>query len=165
MKTCSTCGQPFNQKGFYTDKRASDGLSSRCKGCHDDSTRRWRKRNPEKYAATNWRCRKRNPEKYAELRRRWKKRNPEKWAAIQRRARLVREYGISSEEFDVRLNSQDGVCAICRETRPRLAVDHCHKTGKIRGLLCFNCNAALGLLKDDPKRLRSAIAYLRKSKS
>lgn len=70
--------------------------------------------------------------------------------------------------FDALLKKQGGRCAICwviptkgigRETK--LAVDHCHATGRVRGLLCMNCNVGLGLFKDSQARLAMAIAYLR----
>ena len=73
---------------------------------------------------------------------------------------LVRRYGISQEEYDRILESQAGVCALCKqpETRKhssgsicRLAVDHDHKTGTIRGLLCNKCNRSLGQLGDSPE--------------
>ncbi len=83
---------------------------------------------------------------------------------------LRRYYKISVEEYDAMLAAQGGVCAICRnpETalnsatqKPRaLAVDHDHKTGRVRGLLHLGCNQGLGLFNDDPALLRAAIAYL-----
>ena len=70
-------------------------------------------------------------------------------------------------DYDEMLKRQNGRCAICKtkETKPikYLCVDHCHKTGAIRGLLCFNCNISIGRLGDDPKILRAAIRYLSKS--
>lgn len=67
-------------------------------------------------------------------------------------------------DYDAMLLSQDGKCAICgTETsagKGRFSVDHDHGTGKIRGLLCNNCNAGIGLLKDDPRVLRYAANYL-----
>lgn len=61
-------------------------------------------------------------------------------------------------------NSQGGVCAICEcPDKKRLSVDHDHQTGKIRGLLCANCNLALGNFKDDPDRLAKAIVYLKRN--
>jgi hypothetical protein len=79
---------------------------------------------------------------------------------------LKRHYGISVEEYENFLVKQNGVCAICGNKQPdsskksRLCVDHDHKTDKIRGLLCSNCNTALGLMKDDINRLAKAIEYL-----
>jgi hypothetical protein len=81
-------------------------------------------------------------------------------------------FGINIEQYQKMFDEQNGCCAVCGETETeihprsgrlrRLAVDHCHKTGKVRGLLCNNCNRAIGLLKDDPTVLRSAINYLEK---
>lgn len=76
-------------------------------------------------------------------------------------------YGISVAEYSQQAESQEGVCAICfsPETikgRKGLAIDHDHDTGKIRGLLCGNCNSILGLAEDSIPRLRSAIAYLKR---
>ncbi|MGW1805885.1 endonuclease VII domain-containing protein [Streptomyces sp. NPDC002078] len=55
--------------------------------------------------------------------------------------------------------SQRGLCAICLAA-PAVHVDHCHNTGRVRGVLCFNCNSGLGLLRDDPDAVRRAAAYL-----
>ncbi|MCP4251056.1 MAG: hypothetical protein GY778_28800 [bacterium] len=75
----------------------------------------------------------------------------------------LRKYGLSVEGFRLMLYAQDGVCLLCRRTDQfgrRLAVDHCHETGEIRGLLCGRCNVALGMLRDDPELLRAAAEYL-----
>lgn len=73
-------------------------------------------------------------------------------------------YGITQEEYDTKLNLQEGVCAICHGLQTQgkqfLAVDHNHTTGEIRGLLCQDCNVALGLLKEDTSRLQNMVAYL-----
>ncbi len=84
------------------------------------------------------------------------------YARSQGRTWLKYYYGISVEEYDALLARQNGKCAICRE-KPEgqtLCVDHCHATGKIRGLLCRSCNVGLGNFRDDPRLLRAAIAYL-----
>ena len=93
----------------------------------------------------------------------WRKKNGKHWS----RKRL---YGITREEYQALIDAQDGACAICGDTKmpidPRtghkydLAVDHDHKTGKVRELLCPNCNNGLGCFKDDPKLLHLAIQYL-----
>ncbi|MEU3452166.1 endonuclease VII domain-containing protein [Micromonospora sp. NPDC006766] len=78
-----------------------------------------------------------------------------------RNRRYALRYGVTVEWYEAKLKEQDGRCAICG-ARPekRLAIDHCHVTGKARGLLCFLCNSALGRFEDDPARLRRALAYL-----
>lgn len=80
---------------------------------------------------------------------------------------LKKKYGITIEEYDNLLCGQGGCCAICRlepETacpnKPILNVDHNHKTGQVRGLLCNNCNAAIGYLKEDQDTLANASWYL-----
>lgn len=87
----------------------------------------------------------------------------------QRHYGLKRYYGMSREEYNAMLAEQDGKCAICKneETaifkgRPKeLHVDHCHETGKIRGLLCGCCNGGLGLFKDNVDTILAAIRYLK----
>ena len=75
---------------------------------------------------------------------------------------LKRRYGLSVDEYLEMIKEQDGACAICRQHAERLCVDHCHETGKIRGLLCHKCNVALGHFNDDIQRLADAISYLAK---
>jgi len=78
-----------------------------------------------------------------------------------------KQYGIdfSVKEYDELFSKQEGKCKICKKhqskLRRALCVDHCHYSHKIRGLLCDNCNHALGLLKDDIFLLKSAIKYLK----
>lgn len=88
----------------------------------------------------------------------WKKNNPEGT----REAQLKHYYGINLAEYNSMLESQKGVCAICYkpEVGKALAVDHCHRTGQVRGLLCYMCNTSLGKMEDSPDRLRRAAAYL-----
>ncbi len=76
-----------------------------------------------------------------------------------RASHLKRQYGITEAERDEMIASQRGLCVICLKA-PAVQVDHCHETGKVRGVLCFNCNSAIGKLGDDPDALRRAIAYL-----
>lgn len=74
-----------------------------------------------------------------------------------------RKYGLAPGEYDRILEQQGGGCAICKQPcarERRLSVDHCHSTGRVRGLLCQNCNAAIGMLKDDAALLFRAIDYL-----
>ncbi len=78
---------------------------------------------------------------------------------------MKRNYGLDFSEYNKMLEKQNGVCAICSSSPPdhhkkRLNIDHCHTTGRIRGLLCDACNRALGLLKDSPDLMLKAISYL-----
>jgi hypothetical protein len=92
------------------------------------------------------------------------RRNTEKWRADQLRA-----FGLTQEGYDRMLAAQGGGCAVCggeqiTKGKKWLSVDHCHETGVVRGLLCNNCNNALGHAKDDPARLRTMADYLERSR-
>ncbi len=77
-------------------------------------------------------------------------------------------FGVTSEQYNAMLDSQGHLCRICGEPdgdgtsmqASRLAVDHCHTTGVVRGLLCYRCNVGLGMFKDRPELLQKAIEYL-----
>ncbi|BAC74391.1 endonuclease VII domain-containing protein [Streptomyces avermitilis] len=80
--------------------------------------------------------------------------------AVEGRAgHLKRHYGLTEAERDEMVASQMGICVICLKA-PAAHVDHCHRTGSVRGVLCFNCNSAIGKLGDDPDAVRRAAAYL-----
>ncbi|TLQ46902.1 endonuclease VII domain-containing protein [Streptomyces marianii] len=80
--------------------------------------------------------------------------------AIQgRQGHLKRQYGITEAERNDMVSLQMGVCVISLSA-PAAHVDHCHETGRVRGVLCFNCNSAIGKLGDDPDTVRRAAAYL-----
>jgi hypothetical protein len=90
-------------------------------------------------------------------------------SVVGRASRFRAAYGLTVEQYDCLLVDQAGVCAICgqpeRETGrggavKRLAVDHDHHSGRVRGLLCTKCNTAIGSLRHDPARLLAAVAYL-----
>lgn len=95
-----------------------------------------------------------------------KEKHPEKHKKMARKSKLKREYGISLEEYDGMLSKQGGVCAnngcMARKSRQgfRLNVDHDHKTGEVRGLLCSDCNLSLGMLGDDVGKIAGLISYL-----
>ena len=82
--------------------------------------------------------------------------------------RIKRLYGLTQQDFNVRLKAQSGRCAICSEVlqlREGLtAIDHCHTTGRVRGILCRGCNLGLGHFKDSTKSLHQAIRYLQQSR-
>ena len=100
---------------------------------------------------------------------RYNSRSPEEIEKNRRRARafhLSRYYGMTIDEYDALYAAQGGVCALCnnpnRKTNGSLGVDHCHKTGRIRGLLCTGCNLAIATLGDDEDGLQKALDYIRK---
>lgn len=95
--------------------------------------------------------------------RRYKARNPEKVRFNSFKSNLKKK-GMTVEEFNQLFSDQGGCCAICglhqTSFKKRLHVDHCHQTGKVRQLLCANCNHVLGKSKDSIEILRKAIEYL-----
>ena len=121
-----------------------------------------REKNRLKNAA--WRAKDRA--KYNQYQSKWKSNNIDRVRSYKWKTR----FGITSEKYSEMLISQGGVCAICEQEETaqhntsnrvqKLAVDHCHKTGKVRGLLCQDCNRGIGKFHDDIWRLKSAIEYL-----
>jgi N12 class adenine-specific DNA methylase len=82
----------------------------------------------------------------------------------QKNINLKRRYNITEEEYKTLLESQQNCCDICKIKVDELCIDHCHKTGKIRSLLCHKCNTAIGLFSEDTKVLQNAIEYIQKHK-
>lgn len=107
-------------------------------------------------------------QKQRENHRRWRSKNKEKLAERNKgyvtNWILKKKYGIGEEEYNHLLMSQSGRCAICQreasDFKRKLAVDHNHTTGKVRGLLCVKCNRGLGCFDEIPTRFDSAKAYL-----
>lgn len=85
--------------------------------------------------------------------------------------RAERKYGITKADYLRLWGVQSGRCAICEDLLTHMlnddeyksAIDHCHKTGSVRGLLCTSCNCAIGLMRDVPERLEAAAHYLRRA--
>jgi Recombination endonuclease VII len=113
------------------------------------------------------RFREKNPNYYRDKMKERKERDPEAYAIEARRIALMASYGITPLEYEAMFKKQKGQCAICGSTDPGqrtkrfLCVDHNHKTGKVRGLLCHRCNRGLGLLGDSIKVLTKASKYLK----
>ena len=131
--------------------------------------RRWREKNRdrEKVAAAAYQRRRRaeDPDKHRRQLREWHRSNPSKRRDYELRA----NYGMTLQQYDTMLEEQGGVCAVCRQPESSvnqrgqvkpLAVDHCHSTGRIRGLLCSGCNVSIGHAKDNPETLRNLANYL-----
>lgn len=92
----------------------------------------------------------------------WAKTHRKQKLLINRRY-LLKKYGITLEQYKYLFTKQKGECAICKKKqKTSLVVDHCHKSKKIRGLLCITCNLSLGGFKDSIIQLKKAIKYLRK---
>lgn len=98
----------------------------------------------------------------------WRANNKEKRAAFARREWMKRKYGMTPSDYDALLREQGGLCAICRtegkkqrkDIRYALHIDHDHRTGRVRGLLCHRCNTVLGNAGDSQDILARAMAYL-----
>lgn len=182
MKPCACCRQEKDEKEFCKSKHTSDGLHCYCRACSKEKRK--------KYSAADWTAwkdkwrKKQGPEA---MRERWRKQyasNPEAgrlkarkhWDALppevrkaRRRKQVLAAYGLTSADYDKMLSAQGGGCAICEATDPnhwtgQFHIDHCHDEGTVRGLLCHNCNSAIGHLRDDPRLLRSAIGYIERSR-
>lgn len=74
------------------------------------------------------------------------------------RKQILKKFNLTDEQYSHMIEKQNGCCAICGSKVP-LAIDHCHSTGKIRGMLCRPCNTAIGMLKDNPHIMQSALDY------
>lgn len=150
-KKCIKCLETKNNTEFFRDKYQIDGRVSTCKKCRKDYYK-------EHYI--------KNKEKYIKNQAEYKKNNIEKYKLYHNKYVMNKRFGISIETYTEMFNRQNGVCAICNlkeKSSKRMAIDHCHKTGKIRGLLCSWCNRAIGLLKDDVNLLKNSITYLTKN--
>lgn len=147
MKTCRRCKESKQVAAYYL--KAGRPNSSTCIPCTGELKREKWAQDPDFYRRQNRESYRKDPNKY-------------------RRYDLKKTYGITVAEYQALFSGQSGRCRICErhqlEFNKALAVDHCHKTGAIRGLLCSACNCALGLLKDDITRARALVAYLQASK-
>ncbi len=146
-KVCSICGQELPMSSFSVDVTCKWGHSARCKTCRALAARKKRKDQPEKSAEAQ--------RKYAQT--------PKGHRAF-RRCALLRSYGMTEADYEQLEANQNDCCAICGEHKDAatryLCVDHDHKTGKIRGLLCTKCNVGLGAFRDSPETLIKASEYL-----
>lgn len=153
-KTCKGCGETKTEAEFYRSRRTRDGLRGKCRVCTLAECKVYTAV-PEnkKRKRDNERARGRSPEQI-------------------RRQRLWTWHRLRWEEYEALLESQGGVCKVCKNPEPaghgRFHVDHDHNCcptkkscGKcIRGLLCSRCNPMIGMAKDDPEVLMAAAQYL-----
>ena len=117
----------------------------------------YRKQNRKKIRESQRRWEHANKEQVRDIARAWRKKNPEKT----RQARLKYRHGIDQVVYEKLFSEQKGLCGICgRPSKVAFAIDHDHKTGKIRGLLHRRCNSGLGFFEDNPTFLKAALCYL-----
>ena len=147
VKRCSKCSVEKPVSEFHASSSGAYGVRGDCKVCRLNQTRG---------PALSW----------------WQA-NKGRAHAIKRRHILKKTYGMTQAEYDLLLQAQGGVCAICsggevtkrQGSVMRLTVDHDHQTGVVRGLLCNRCNRALGLFGDDPVVMRRALSYVNKGRA
>lgn len=151
MKHCRRCDQTKPLTEYHRDSGATDGHTSYCKECQLKKSRQWYADNTERARASG----------------------RARWSGRSERGRnylLQKKYGITLDDYRAMLDRQGGVCAICggldrTQDGRAMPVDHCHRTGKVRGILCSHCNRAVGLLGDDPEVITRAASYLRSGQS
>lgn len=148
--------------GFQKKKSGRFGVVAICKSCESN------KRSLPEYRAKERLRINSNPgllKKRNEQTKKWKFENKSKVAKIQKNWFLKNLYGIGISEYNLMYENQNGRCAICNthqsELKKSLCVDHDHETGKIRGLLCSDCNTSLGLAKENVEILHKMIRYLK----
>jgi len=156
-KECTICRVLLGYEFFHKAGRGSvGGCTNQCKRCVSAEYA------PEEYTA----------KKHAQASK-WKKNNPIAMFRISRREHLKRLYGISENGFLDKHSDRNGCCDICGKQcrsgpshdlgyKCDLHIDHCHKTGSFRGLLCITCNTGIGNLKDDPELISRALNYLKR---
>lgn len=96
-------------------------------------------------------------------RRAWDAQHPERLAVHRKRGKVRQRFGITLEEYEAR--TENAVCEVCSGRDAKTGLDHDHESGEIRGVLCGRCNTALGLLKDDPQRIRALALYLERKRT
>lgn len=145
-KTCHSCCEIKGLQEFRDDLRSRDGYAYACRPCQAADKRNRRQANPEAVRAVENAHYMRTKDLHADQKFRLK-------------------YGITKAERDEMEQRQQGLCASCEKPpmgqghTDKLFVDHCHTTGRVRGLLCHPCNVALGLLRDDPNIIRALLDY------
>lgn len=160
-KKCNRCGEVLATSFFYRHKLTSDGYLGQCKACvaarnkaYYESTKEDQRVYAREYHSRNREaCREKMRARYASNKDRYR----EKW--------IEKKYGKGALAFynaEIAKDDKCRICGISESDAPggRLAIDHCHATGRLRGLLCSKCNTGIGLLGDNRAILQAAITYL-----
>jgi hypothetical protein len=141
LKRCTVCKKEKGLEHYHNSKTSKDGYGYRCKPCDKKAREKYRDNNRDRFYL------------------------------VARKKQLKFRYGLSLDEYDNLLLKQDSKCAICRVStnnipekyrKSNFSVDHCHTTGKIRGLLCNQCNRGLGMLGDTLEDIEKVRTYLLK---
>lgn len=175
-QVCRVCKTEKPIEEFSKHKRYKSGRMTYCKECVREEARRiyhssrasdpeFGKKRAASTAASHKKLMETDPERRRRYCREYRKRRPE----IHRNEDLKSAYGITLSRYAELSESQNNKCAICGQTSDsmrfkKLAVDHCHTTNTVRGLLCDHCNRGLGCFRDDTTLLEQAIQYLANSK-
>lgn len=174
--SCNACKGELPVSSFHKAATITRGYQYKCKACMSildtnltperkehklKKLEQWRIDNPDKKKEQKRRHYEKNKEKYKIIAKLSQEKNKERYASLA----LIRKYGITLNQYNWLREQQNYCCAICGESEAKyekkLVVDHDHETGKIRKLLCTNCNVGIGMLKDNPNILDSAAKYLR----
>lgn len=144
-KICSKCKKEKTVEKFYKNRSTKDGYCAYCKLCQNRSVHNYHKAKKDKIRESK--------NKY---------RRSEKGRKVYKNIMLKFRYGITLDEYNQLFKQQNGTCAVCNkpEVGKQLAVDHSHKTGKVRGLLCMSCNLLLRGI-EDKDFVKKAKNYLR----
>lgn len=144
-KRCPVCIEDKSVDEFHARSGRASGLVSLCKTCASAKGKARSKAQRAEYARS--------------YRQRMLAEDPD----YDRRANLRWLYGMTLEEYDAMLEAQGGACAVCGGPpmgKGRYHVDHCHSTGRVRGLLCHKCNVTLGMVQDSCEHLLALVDYL-----
>ena len=154
LLTCTKCKEVKESLLFHRYDKKKNGFTSQCKQCRNETRKN-----------SYWKDSERAKEKTRNYRKNLRETDPHKLFLSNRKTNLKQTYGISLEEYDKMLQEQSSKCDVCGKEheevpKKRLGVDHCHTTGKVRGLLCANCNTALGLLKENVQNIDKLKDYI-----
>lgn len=154
-KKCSRCHNEKPLSEFHKDRGEKLGVVSQCKECKKELYKGEQKDHRRAYAK---RYREEHREKLRAQDAAYNRSHKEQMRAW----RLRRRYGISLGTYEEMFEAQSGLCKVCgkKSHGKRLAVDHDHKTGEIRALLCHSCNTAVGYMEDDSELLRALADYI-----
>ena len=168
MKTCTQCHAAKPMVSFARSGAAKDGYHTWCKACKAARSRHWWSLNKERENAKDRTQYAASGERRRSQARAWHCKNLDRSLQNKRDWKL-RLYGLTSDDYASMLAGQGHCCAVCRrptnnhKKQRGFAVDHCHETRLVRGLLCHHCNVGIGHFFDEPELIRAAAAYLERA--